>query len=147
MTVAIKQENVFTEIGPGAILHGFFSTICATLENGVWGSHFPKLMNELYQGKLGASDLHAAKDEMSEVISQLKTKPIEGLVWDIEDPNIEVPSEYDKSQNRSSLYEYFKTTTGRNLAFEIADNIDAALEFGGDVEIVSYENISDTVHL
>jgi len=43
------------------------------LEPNGWGSKYPYLMNELYQGKLSWKDVPKALTEVEEVRSKLKT--------------------------------------------------------------------------
>ncbi|MFR7926945.1 MAG: Imm70 family immunity protein [Mediterraneibacter faecis] len=45
----------------------FFSTICIRLEHGKWGSVYPKLMEELYQGCLKNQDLNEGLEELCKV--------------------------------------------------------------------------------
>ncbi len=52
MAVGFKVKFYWYQIGHGDFLHSFFSTVAYNLENGNWGSRFPVIMNELYQGKL-----------------------------------------------------------------------------------------------
>ena len=145
MTVAMRQGSVITEIGPGSILHAFFSSVCSNLESGNWGSRFPTLMHDLYSGKLDQSKTKTAILEIQVVITELKSIPANKLVWDIDKPNAEPPPEYDCMCNKESLYSYFRTSTGRNLPFEIKENLESQAEFGGDLEIISYKNIVETI--
>lgn len=102
-------------------------------------------MKGLYQGSLPQKEAKAALAEIEEIISSLKNTSSEKVVWDIENRREEPPSEYDSGCDKTSLYTYFRTTTGRNLAFEIKDNLEAQLQFGGTLEIISYKSISETV--
>ena len=52
MAVGFKVKFYWYQIGDSDFLHSFFSTVAYNLENGNWGSRFPVIMNELYQGKL-----------------------------------------------------------------------------------------------
>ena len=36
---------------------------------------------------------------------------------------------------------YFVTTTGRNLVDEIVDNLESLKEFGGTLDIISYDKV------
>ncbi len=145
MTVAIKQENVYTEVGPGSILHAFFSTISANHDNGEWGTRYPVIFGQLYEGKLSEANAIEAKKEIVEIIKELKCLPVEKLVWDIENRSATPPFEYDHQCDKSSLYTYFRTVNGRNLSEEILENIITSIDFGGDVEIVSCKDLSEAV--
>ena len=52
MAVGFTVGFYYYSIGSADFLHSFFSTVAVNLEGGKWGSRFPVLMNELYQGKL-----------------------------------------------------------------------------------------------
>ena len=52
MAVGFKVKFYWYQIGHGDFLHSFFSMVAYNLENGNWGSRFPVIMIELYQGKL-----------------------------------------------------------------------------------------------
>ena len=51
-------------VGSGDFLHSFFSTVAYNLEDKRWGSRFPHLMNELYQGKLNSRNVDDLKSWM-----------------------------------------------------------------------------------
>ena len=50
--VGFKVKFYWYQIGSGDFLHAFFSTVAYNLENMKWGSRFPVIMKELYQGHL-----------------------------------------------------------------------------------------------
>jgi len=58
MAVGFKVKFYWYQIGNGAFLHSFFSTVAYNLENGNWGSRFPIIMCELYQAGLCQRLLH-----------------------------------------------------------------------------------------
>ncbi|EAL9047452.1 hypothetical protein NUE13_001983, partial [Campylobacter coli] len=53
--VGFNINDLWYEIGNGDFLHAFFSNVAYHLEKGNWGSRFPILMNEVYQGELNFS--------------------------------------------------------------------------------------------
>ncbi len=52
MGIGLNVGDFYYEIGSGDFLHSFFSTISFHLEPEGWGTKYPYLMNELYQGSL-----------------------------------------------------------------------------------------------
>jgi hypothetical protein len=56
--VGLKVGPIFYKIGTGSLLHCFFSTIAVRLENGNWGSEYPILMKQLYQGEILPRDIN-----------------------------------------------------------------------------------------
>jgi len=139
MTIGLKQGSVITEIGPGSILHALCSTIAVHLEGGRWGSRFPLLMEELYQGVLQARDVDAARAELIEVRKGLAELSPAQLVWDIERPDVKPAWAQEVGPHVTSMANFFVTTSGRNLLSELADNLESLKEFGGTLEVISYD--------
>lgn len=138
MTVALKQGSVLTVIGPGGLLHSFFSTIAVRLENGRWGSRFPFIMNGLYSGSLGIEGARAAHEEMLQIRNELARLPPSAIVWDFEDQNQSPPWGSNPGPHVTHMANYFVTETGRNLVDEILGNIESQTEFGGPLEVVQF---------
>lgn len=139
MTIALKQDNIITEIGPGGILHSLFSTVACRLESGVWGSKYPVIMMKLYQGRIDEGDVNSALSEMKDIKNGLALLHPDQVVWDIENLNQQPPWGSAIGGHVRSLENYYVTTSGRNLVDEIIDNLEALKEFGGDLEIISYQ--------
>lgn len=136
MSIGLKQGSVFTEIGPGGILHSLFSTIAVHLENGKWGSKFPLLMTKLYQGSLPASDADGAVVELSAIRLGLSKVPPVQVVWDIEDRKKQPPWGNVAPAHVASAADYFVTANGRNLLGELADGLESLQEFGGTLDVL-----------
>src|SRR5215203_2077952 len=82
----IFVENETFEVGSASFLNSFFSTVFVRLENGnVWGSRFPVIMNDFYQGKLSAEILNIAIAEINEIRAEFESFSPEKVVWDFED--------------------------------------------------------------
>lgn len=141
MTIAMKQGSVVTEIGPGGLLHSLFSTVAVHLENGEWGLEFPLIMNKFYQGSLPSDDVDAAIIEMQRIKNGLKLLTPDKVIWDIEDIRKDPPWGKSFGPHVKSMADYFVTTTGRNLVNEILDNLDSLKEFGGSLDIISYDSM------
>ncbi len=65
MAVGFKVKYYWYQIGRGDFLHSFFSTVAYNLENENWGSRFPIIMNELYQGKMSWMNVDKAIAELN----------------------------------------------------------------------------------
>ncbi|WP_223502011.1 Imm70 family immunity protein [Pseudomonas sp. BF-R-24] len=139
MTIALKQENVITEIGPGGILHSLCSTIAYRLESGKWGEKYPLIMNGLYQGMLGQKDAGLALAEMQAIKEGLSQLKLDQVIWDIENPLQLPPWGLNVGGDLKNIDSYYVTTSGRNLVNEIIDNLESLKEFGGTLEIISYD--------
>ena len=130
---------MLTIIGPGGILHALCSTIAAKLERGAWGSRFPRIMNELYQGSLAAEHATEAMREAQTIRSELALLPPKEIVWDIDQPGALPPWGERVGSHVANMAQYFVTTTGRNLVDEVVDNLESQIEFGGPLEIVPFD--------
>lgn len=138
MTVAFKQENVITEIGPGGVLQSLFSTIAYRLEGGSWGARFPLIMNKLYQGGVEQSDSEKALIEASAIRDGLRSVSPQDVIWDIEDIEADPPWGREVGAHVKNAADYFVTNSGRNLVAELIDNLEALRDYGGTLEIISY---------
>lgn len=115
MVVGFKVKYYWYQIGNGEFLHAFFSTICFRLENIQWGSKYPYLMNELYQGELKRNHIENAVKELKRVKKELrKFRPSE-VVWDIDDLKAKPPWGDNISTEIKNLSEYFVTSEGEDL--------------------------------
>lgn len=138
MTIALKQENIITEISPGGIFHSLCSTIAYRLESGVWGGKYPIIMSGLYHGLIHEGGAEAGLLEMQSIRAGLSLLKPDQVIWDIENMNKLPPWGSEIGKHVKSVAEYYVTSTGRNLVDEIIDNLEAMKEFGGTLEIISY---------
>lgn len=139
MTIGLRQGSVITEIGPGELFHSVFSTIAVRIENGQWGTRFPIVMNELYQGSVSHSDADTALNEMLEIRKALQLLPPDQVIWDAENPSKDPPWGRTVGPHVKSCAQYWVTTTGRNIVDEIIDNLESLREFGGTLDVISYD--------
>lgn len=139
MVIAFRQKSVLTIIGPGGLLHAFFSTVAMRLENGKWGSRFPLIMNGLHRGSLPEEHAKAAMKEAVQIRDELKQLPPLQVVWDFEEPGKPPPFGTVVGSHVKSIAQYFVTDTGRNLVDEVIDNLESQIEFGGPLEIVPFD--------
>ncbi len=114
----------------------FFSTICVRLENGVWGSKYPYVMNELYQGLLPKEHVVGVIDEFKDIADRLKGFSPDKVVWDYENQSLLPPWGNDISDDVTNLYNYFITSDGEYM-FEVFEEVlHRASELNVDVKIV-----------
>lgn len=136
MAVGIKVGSITDEIGTSEFLHAFFSTISANLENNGWGSKFPIILNNLYQGSLSSSEVTAAIDELKLIKKELEAFPPTKVVWDIEDRSKQPPWGNKISNEITSLANYFVTSTGRDVIATILEALEDANENDKPVNII-----------
>ena len=119
MAVGLKVDFLWHPIGTDDFVHAFFSTICLNLEKEDWGSRFPYLMNELYQGELKCSNASKATDELKTIQKELKNLSPKHVVWDIDDTSKQPPWGTGISPEITDLSNYFVTCDGEDLIEEI----------------------------
>ena len=122
--VSFRVGCMMYEIGTASFLHSFFSTVAYRLENNRWGSKFPVIMNELYQGKLSFENVPAAKEELTQIKKALTKLSPNKVIWDIEDLSKQPPWGDNISEKISSLGNYFITCDMTlNAAIEIKKDV------------------------
>ena len=138
--VGFKVGCIWYEIGAASFLHSFFSTVAYNLECGNWGTRFPVIMNELYQGKLANANVPNAKVELNTIENELKNlspdKPNK-VIWDIDDIKKLPPWGDNISKDITDLSNYFITSDGRDFLTIFQNALDAAIEIKKDVIISS----------
>lgn len=133
--VSFRVGCMMYEIGTASFLHSFFSTVAYRLENNRWGSKFPVIMNELYQGKLSFENVPAAKEELTQIKKALTKLSPNKVIWDIEDLLKQPPWGDNISEEISSLGNYFITCDGRDFIEVFFMTLNAAIEIKKDVMI------------
>ena len=125
------------QIGTGDFLHSFFSTVALRLENGLWGSKYPVIMNELYQGELPANKTELAISELKQIKEGLKRFSSEQVVWDIEDLSKQPPWGNKISPDITDLSSYFVTSDGEDFIGVLERALKTAAEEGDALKIES----------
>ena len=125
------------QIGTGDFLHSFFSTVALRLENGLWGSKYPVIMNELYQGELPANKTDLAIDELIQIREGLRGLSSEQVVWDIEDLSKQPPWGNKISPDITDLSSYFVTSDGEDFIGVLERALKTAAEEGDALKIES----------
>jgi len=127
MTAFTVKYYMYT-IGTADFLHSFFSTVCGRLENGKWGSRYPYLMNELYQGMLSAEHLAAGAEELVQIKKNLARFASNQVIWDIDDRSLTPPWGDNISDDITDLSNYFVTSDGNDFLTVFSAALDKARE-------------------
>lgn len=127
MTAFTVKYYMYT-IGTADFLHAFFSTVCGRLENGKWGSRYPYLMNELYQGMLSAEHLAAGAEELVQIKKNLARFAPNQVIWDIDDRSLTPPWGDNISDDITDLSNYFVTSDGNDFLTVFSAALDKARE-------------------
>lgn len=128
MAVGFKVKYYWYQIGRGDFLHSFFSTVAYNLENENWGSRFPIIMNELYQGKMSWMNVDKAIAELNVIKEELKAFSPDKVIWDIEDLSKQPPWGNNISKDITSLSNYFVTSDGEDCYYSQSNVIKLTLK-------------------
>lgn len=134
MTAFTVKYYIYT-IGTADFLHAFFSTVCGRLENGKWGSRFPHLMNELYQGVLPVKHLASGTEELSQIKQELAQFAPDQVIWDIDDRSLTPPWGDNISDDITDLSNYFVTIEGEDFLSVFAAALDKAQQRNASLKI------------
>ena len=135
MVVGLKVDFFWWPIGDGDFFYSFFSTVCVNIEHSEWGSKFPVLMKDLYQGCIVYEKLEQAIEEIAKVEEKLAKLPPKQVVWSFEDRAKMPPWGDNISPDINNLSDYFVTTDGRNLITVLKDAFNKAGAEQVNVEI------------
>lgn len=135
MALSLHVGKKSFEIGTASFLKSFFSTIYIHLENKLWGSKFPMIMNEFYSGKLLPHLCGQAIVELEEIHKQLKNLSPEQIVWDFENLNDQPPWGNNISQAITSLANYFWTSDGKDLFIVLQNAFEEGLNTNEEIII------------
>ena len=134
MTAFTVKYYIYT-IGTADFLNAFFSTVCGRLENGKWGSRFPHLMNELYQGVLPVKHLASGTEELSQIKQELAQFAPDQVIWDIDDRSLTPPWGDNISDDITDLSNYFVTSEGEDFLSVFAAALDKAQQRNASLKI------------
>ena len=137
MAVGLVVDFYWYQVGTDSFLHSFFSTVAYNLEAGNWGSRFPVLMKEFYNGELKNNRIIEALAELDVVSKELKRFSPDKVVWDIEDLSKQPPWGNNISSEITDLSNYFVTSDGENLITIIRHAFEKGIEIEQDVCISS----------
>lgn len=137
MAVGFNVRFYWYQIGHGEFLYSFFSSVAYNLENGDWGSRFPVIMNDLYQGKIKREDVDDAIEELNVIRKELRAFSPDKVIWDIEDLSKQPPWGSDISKDITDLSNYFVTSDGKDFLSVFLHALEKAKEINCEMEIRS----------
>ena len=138
MTVGLQLGGITDEVGSSEFMHCFFSTVSGNLEPNGWGSRFPVLLKNLYQGQLQEEEAAPALAELELVEKELVQLSPKKVIWDIEDRRKTPPWGARISSDITDLSNYFLTSTGRDLIEMLRECLEELRGNGGVLKIVDY---------
>ena len=135
--VGFKVKYYWYQIGSGDFLFSFFSTVAYNLESQKWGSNFPLIMNELYQGELSSNHISEAINELEQIKQGLAKLSPDKVIWDIENLSAQPPWGTDISSDITNLSNYFVTSDGEDFITIFSHALEKAEELNYGLKIVS----------
>ena len=115
MSLGVNVGELTWRVGSPDLLHAFFSTISVRLEPLGWGSRFPALMNELYDGELEPGRVETALSELLLARRELSLLPADRLVWDADAPDVPSPRGSAVADGAPDASKCFFTDEGKDL--------------------------------
>jgi hypothetical protein len=138
MGVGFVLNDEAYEIGSASFLHGFFSTISSYLEPNGWGTKYPELMRDLYQGKLDARNGERVLKDIEDIRRQLRSIKPPKIVWDRANPDTTAPWDADAVPPDRDLSNCFITSGGEDLFDLLVKCLEQLIQTGGQLTIESY---------
>lgn len=135
--VGFKVKYYWYQIGSGDFLFSFFSTVAYNLEKQKWGSQFPVIMNELYQGELNSTHIPEAINELEQIKQGLAKLAPDKVIWDIENLSAQPPWGTNISKDITNLSNYFVTSDGEDFITVFNRALGKAKELNYGLKIMS----------
>lgn len=135
--VGFKVKFYWYQIGSGDFLFSFFSTVAYNLEKQKWGSKFPVIMNELYQGELNSTHIPEAINELEQIKQGLAKLSPDKVIWDIENLSAQPPWGTNISKDITNLSNYFVTSDGEDFIIVFNRALGKAKELNYGLKITS----------
>ncbi len=135
--VGFKVKYYWFQIGSGDFLFSFFSTVAYNLENQKWGSKFPVIMNELYQGELNSTHIPEAINELEQIKQGLAKLSPDKVIWDIKNLSAQSPWGTNISSDITNLLNYFVTSDGEDFITIFNHALEKAEELNYGLKITS----------
>ncbi|MBQ8016988.1 MAG: immunity 70 family protein [Methanobrevibacter sp.] len=135
MSVGFTVKYYWYQVGTADFLHSFFSTIAYNLEECKWGSKYPVIMKELYNGTLKNEHINLAIEEVDLIVQQLKKFSPDHVIWDIDDLSKRPPWGDNISSDITDLSNYFVTSDGDDLIVILKHALEKGIEIKSDVNI------------
>lgn len=135
--IGFNVKYYWYQIGNGDFLFSFFSTVAYHLENQKWGSKFPVIMNELYQGELKSTSVPMAIKELESIKQGLAMLSPDKMIWDIENLSAQPPWGTNISSDITNLSNYFVTSDGEDFITIFNHALEKANELNYGLKLLS----------
>ncbi|MCM3359759.1 immunity 70 family protein [Psychrobacillus sp. MER TA 171] len=135
MAVGFKVKYYWYQVGHGDFLHSFFYTISYHLEQNGWGTEYPLLLNELYNGKLDNKNIDSAINELEAIKKKLQDFTPSQVIWNIDDLSKSPPWADNISKDITNLSNYFITSESEDLIDILMKALEKGQKTNSDVYI------------
>ena len=141
MPVGLVVGDSFYAIGTSDLLNAFFSTISHNLEPNGWGSVYPLITKELFQGSLKWKKAATAIENFQSIRESLRHFSTDKVVWDAEDLSKRPPwGDEIKNPNVKDLSNYFVTDESYDMFNLFIVALTESLEEKKKLDISFYES-------
>jgi hypothetical protein len=130
VTLSLRLENTFWEVGSPDFLNSFFSTVSYHLEPDGLGTRFPTLGRLYNDGNLPPQFARQLKHELDEARRELGRLSPDKIIWDSDDLSAKPPWGANISPDITDLSNYFVTSDGRDL-FDVFFEVISEVEDSG----------------
>ncbi len=127
---ALSVSKVFLLVEPFSfelleipLYRSFFDNVCFYLENKIWGSRFPIVMQNLYNGAVEVSNLKDLLKEIDIIQQEFSKIEVNDLIWDIENLEERCPYLDNMVDEIKTLADFWKTSYKSEDMFEILKRI------------------------
>ena len=141
MPVGLVVGDSFYEIGTSDLLNAFFSTISHNLEPNGWGSVYPLVMQELFQGSLKWKRSETVIENLQQIRECLKQFSPDKVVWNIENLTKRPPWGDDiQNPNVIDLSNYFVTDQSYDMFDIFIEALTESMENKKNVDICFFDS-------
>ncbi len=135
MSVGLSVKYYWYQVGTSDFLYSFFSTVAYNLENQKWGSRFPYIMNEFYEGYIKKNHIKFALSELDTITKELRRFSCDKIIWSFEDLSLSPPWGNRISSDITDLSNYFVTSEGEDFLTILKHAFEKGIETNSDVLI------------
>lgn len=133
--VSMKVGNTTIGLGDINVVEAFYNTTSYRLEPEGWGTRFPVLMDELFEGRVSASSAIRALKELDVVERELSELPRKKVIWDVHDRRPMEDTFLRVNHDATNLRDYFVRSDGTPMVDAIRQALETARRTGQTVTI------------
>ena len=133
--VSMQVGETTVGLGDIDVVEAFYNTVSYRLEPDGWGTRFPALMDELFEGRVSAASADRALEELGVVERELSELPREKVVWDVHDRRPIEDTFRSVNHDAAYLRDYFVRADGTPIVDAMREALETARRTGQPVTI------------